>query len=60
MSMTRSKNNRLLKDFTAYCKQYPEERFWQALRNWSEHSFIMADGFDTFYWTKRHFTPRNR
>ena len=50
-----------LVSFTAYCQQHPEERFWQALRNWSEYSFIYgSDGLidscemrinveDTFY-----------
>ena len=27
--------NEQLKSFIAYCEQHPEERFWQALRNWS-------------------------
>lgn len=35
-----SKNNQLLKYFTAYCEQHPEERFWQALRNFSGYAFI--------------------
>jgi hypothetical protein len=29
-------------DFHKYCKENPELRFWQALRNWSGHSFILA------------------
>lgn len=29
-----NKNQKLLESFTAYCKANPEERFWQALRNW--------------------------
>lgn len=32
--------NELLKSFTEYCEQHPEQRFWQALRNWSEYNFI--------------------
>lgn len=46
-----------LNDFVAYCKTHPSERFWQALRNWSGHNFILAakskdeiDAEDTFYW----------
>jgi hypothetical protein len=35
-----NKNMNTLIDFTAYCTQHPEERFWQALRNWSEYNFI--------------------
>ena len=37
-----SKNLKLLKEFTAYCKKYPELRFWQALRNWSGWPFILV------------------
>jgi len=37
----------LLKSFVLYCYQHPEERFWQALRNWSDYNFILsADGID--------------
>lgn len=28
--------------FATYAKAHPEERFWQALRNWSGHDFILA------------------
>jgi hypothetical protein len=35
-----SKSKELLQDFSAYCEQHPEERFWQALRNWSGVSFV--------------------
>ena len=31
-----------LKDFTDYCVGHPDERFWQALRNWSEFEYIFA------------------
>ena len=34
------KSQKQLESFTAYCKMYPELRFWQALRNWSQYSFI--------------------
>lgn len=30
-----SKNWDDVKSFLAYCVEHPEERFWQALRNWS-------------------------
>lgn len=49
----------LLDDFIAYCRKNPEQRFWQALRNWSGHNFILAsklndgDGEDTFYWSDK-------
>lgn len=58
------KSKELLNDFTKYCQEHPEERFWQALRNWSGADFLMywdnkefdekeADRMglkDTFYW----------
>lgn len=52
-----SKNISQLKSFTAYCEAHPEERFWQALRNWSQYSFIYGSNVsldsneveDTFY-----------
>ena len=36
------KNKKLLKSFTAYCNAHPEERFYQALKNWSGWPFIFA------------------
>lgn len=30
-----SKNEKLLKSFTNYCKANPKLRFWQALINWA-------------------------
>jgi len=30
-----SKNVDTLRDFMFYCKNNPEMRFWQALRNWA-------------------------
>lgn len=33
--MEKSKNQKLLESFSAYCKMYPEQRFWQALRNFA-------------------------
>jgi hypothetical protein len=44
-----------LDSFILYCHTYPEQRFWQALRNWSEYAFIFGKkslddkGEDTFY-----------
>ena len=32
--------NKTLKSFIDYCVAHPQERFWQALRNWSGFSFI--------------------
>jgi len=46
-----------LESFILYCHTYPEQRFWQALRNWSQYNFIYGskelinqpDLEDTFY-----------
>jgi hypothetical protein len=59
-------NKKLLKDFTKYCFKHPEERFWQALRNWSECNQILRVSLwssgerntipnyeDTFYFEER-------
>jgi len=56
-----SKNIELLQDFAEYCVNHPDERFWQALRNWSGYSYvgvkeIVADGkewHDTFYFERK-------
>lgn len=29
-----------LKSFVEYCEKHPDERFWQALRNWSPYNAI--------------------
>jgi len=62
-----TRNSKVLANFVAYCQAHPEQRFWQALRNWSGYSFLFAsrgsgfdngirkDFYDTFYWEgKRH------
>jgi hypothetical protein len=36
-----SKNAEVLAGFTAYCEQHPDERFWQALRNWAGVPFVL-------------------
>lgn len=50
-------NKELLESFTQYCDENPEQRFWQALRNWAGVSFLCVkdnDTFqDTFYWQKK-------
>lgn len=62
-----TRNSIILSDFIEYCREHPDERFWQALRNWSGRSFIFAfvngSNFccsqffhtieDTFYWEGR-------
>jgi hypothetical protein len=50
-------NKKLLDSFIKYCEEHPEQRFWQALRNWSKFMFIYASNeisgegelIDTFY-----------
>jgi hypothetical protein len=46
-------NKRMLAEFTLYCEAHPEERFWQALRNWADVDMILAvKGYynaDTFH-----------
>lgn len=34
-----NKNKEKLDSFTEYCKAHPEQRFWQALRNWHRDNF---------------------
>lgn len=41
------KNKARLESFVTYCNEHPKERFWQALRNWSEYNFIY--GSETLY-----------
>lgn len=58
----KNKNLELLDSFVRYCIEHPQERFWQALRNWCGWSFVYVgeelldfDGLparDTFYWEK--------
>lgn len=53
-----SKNAKTLASFVVYCEAHPEQRFWQALRNWSGWPFIYAsrdlirlpEVRDTYYW----------
>jgi hypothetical protein len=55
----KTRNSELLESFMDYCLSHPEQRFWQALRNWSGWSFVFVgnmgeDGLvhpvDTFHW----------
>jgi hypothetical protein len=54
-----TRNSKVLKDFIKYCEKYPNQRFWQALRNWANVSYLCVadshDGpeIDTFYWEGR-------
>ena len=54
--INKMKTEKVLNSFIKYCKKHPEERFWQALRNWSKFGFILGcnnldggDTEDTFY-----------
>ncbi len=60
-----SRNGKTLFDFVCYCIQHPDERFWQAIRNWSGYAFVevtedspykeVREHLDTFNWEgKRH------
>jgi hypothetical protein len=55
-----SRNAATLASFIAYCNDNPEERFWQALRNWCGYRFVLVsnsenpnEGLDTFQWEHR-------
>jgi len=43
---TKSKNRKVLESFIEYCIVHPEERFWQALRNWSGAYSINYEDYD--------------
>lgn len=54
-----NRNSLTLASFVVYCNLHPEERFWQALRNWSGYHYIYVtdqgiskdqNALDTFYW----------
>lgn len=41
--------------FIKYLEEHPEERFWQAVRNFSKYSVVLVGNhgeplMDTFYW----------
>jgi len=47
------KSKKVLSSFIIYCYKHPDERFWQALRNWAKvNSICVQNGIetlDTFY-----------
>lgn len=59
------RNSAVLTEFAEYCRAHPQERFWQALRNWSNYHYLIVSnlapgekGFarhwqDTFPWEGR-------
>lgn len=55
--MTEMVDARVKRGFFEYLEAHPEERFWQALRNWSGFGFILSSTgmpgdrpLDTFYY----------
>lgn len=61
-----TRHGRVLHSFFLYCAEHPNERFWQALRNWAGWPFVwVSDRLDdsetgpagnvrdTFYWEGR-------
>jgi len=59
VKLTPIRSAEALESFIKYCREHPEERFWQALRNWSRCDFILGsyehpyenrfEPVDTFY-----------
>lgn len=53
----RQRHLTLLASFVHYSFTHPEERFWQALRNWSEASALLwtrgGQPVDTYYCERR-------
>ena len=37
-----------LDSFVAYCNAHPEQRFWQAIRNWSKYHTIFGFNGDVY------------
>lgn len=44
-----NRNGKVLLDFIEHCRTHPEERFWQALRNWSGYRYVIAADTDPFF-----------
>lgn len=42
----KNKNQKTLNSFIKYAKKNPEQRFWQALRNFSGYDFIYGYKYD--------------
>ena len=52
--------NKDLQSFIKYCKKHPEQRFWQALRNWSGYDFILGSThYDPFMFDVK-FLEKNK
>ena len=58
-----SRNKKILDSFVKYCTEHPEERFWQAIRNWSTYGYIWVSNtvcrdpncLDTYYWEDKKY-----
>lgn len=60
-----NKNKKLLDEFTEYCNQNTELRFWECLRFWVGFNYIFVSNnydvdknevigaIDTFYWQEK-------
>lgn len=68
----KTRNSDLLQSFVAYCEAHPNERFWQALRNWCGWSYVLVarpggadhgsdvvieEMADTFHWEENRKPP---
>jgi hypothetical protein len=58
-SKVENKNRLTLMSFVNYCATHPEQRFWQALRNWvaADYILVQSEGCpprDTFYFEGKH------
>lgn len=40
-----SNNAAMSESFYKYCQEHPEQRFWQALRNWTQENIDADCGF---------------
>lgn len=44
----KSKNEKLLKEFSEFCKEHPELRFFQALSAWTRWSIYASEDNENF------------
>ena len=46
-----TRNSMTLAEFVAYCEKHPDQRFWQALTNWSgaSHVYLLPSGAWSVY-----------
>jgi hypothetical protein len=41
-----SRNSKALESFFMYCLANPEQRFWQALKNWSKFDSVLGVNYN--------------